>query len=480
MPINSFLYPGAKVPPPAYEVANSGMFASGDSAYLDHTHGAVTSTRKNTFSFWVKRGLLAAYQYIISTRNGTSTNRDGIAFNDSDQIDIRYNAGSSSPIRLTTTRVFRDCSAWLHVVVAVDTEQGTASNRIKLYINGVQETTFGTSDYMDEDYDFALNAKTDQTTDIGNDARSDGAYFDGHLAEFVAIDGTQNAVTDFGEFDEDSPTIWKPKDVSGLTFGNAGFYLDFENSAELGTDQSGNSNTFSENNLAATDQSLDSCTNSFATFNPVYKSANQPTYSNGNTTATSSGSGFRLSFSTMAVSTGRWYAEFKRGAGEMMIGISSTNDAETLYNVTDYYLGETAKSVGIAENDGDYIINGSQTGYGASYADGTTIGIALDLDNKKLYASKNGDWSNGSGSWASSTFNASTGAIDISSVIGTGEYAYLGCSNTGTSTVSANFGSPYYSISSGNADGNGYGNFEYAPPSGYLSLCTKNLGSDGG
>ena len=161
-----------------YNVANSCRFNSADSSYLDRTPGSVTSTRKNTFSFWVKRGSLGAYQYIISTRNGTSTNRDGIAFNDSDQIDIRYNAGSSSPIRLTTTRVFRDPTAFMHIVVAVDTEQGTASNRIKVYINGTQETTFATANYMDEDYDFALNAKTDQTTDIGNDARSDGAYFD--------------------------------------------------------------------------------------------------------------------------------------------------------------------------------------------------------------------------------------------------------------------------------------------------------------
>ncbi len=138
-----------------YNVANSCRFNSADSSYLDRTPGSVTSTRKNTFSFWVKRVSLGAYQYIISTRNGTSTNRDGIAFNDSDQIDIRYNAGSSSPIRLTTTRVFRDPSAFMHIVVAVDTEQSTASNRIKVYINGTQETTFATANYMDEDYDFA-------------------------------------------------------------------------------------------------------------------------------------------------------------------------------------------------------------------------------------------------------------------------------------------------------------------------------------
>tara|TARA_R100000654_G_scaffold5698_1_gene15707 strand:- start:1098 stop:2546 length:1449 start_codon:yes stop_codon:yes gene_type:complete len=469
--------------PTGYNVANSARFNDGDSAYLDHTHGAVTSTRKNTFSFWVKRGLLSSYQYIISTRNGTSTNRDGIAFNDSDQIDIRYNAGSSSPIRLTTTRVFRDPTAWYHIVVAVDTEQGTASNRIKVYINGTQETTFATANYMDEDYDFALNAKTDQTTDIGNDARSDGSYFDGYLAEFVAIDGTQNAVTDFGEFDEDSPTIWKPKDVSGLTFGNAGFYLDFENSSELGTDVSGNSNTFSENNLDATDQATDTCTNNFCVMNPLDNAINQATFSEGNCKLVTASSPYYYNTGTFGLSSGKFYFECKVAssapsdynligiAGEMIGGMA-----------TDSELGGTGTyGYGYHGNNGKYRSD-VPTGSGAGYAYGTTystsiIGVYIDLDNNKLYFAKDG-----------TVQNSGTG-IDIGTSPPHGVFFPAGGeqSTSGSATLEFNFGGcPAFSISSGNSDPNGYGNFEYSTTitgdgasKSFFAICTKNLAEYG-
>ena len=452
--------------PTGYNVANSARFNDGDSAYLDHTHGAVTSTRKNTFSFWVKRGLLSSYQYIISTRNGTSTNRDGIAFNDSDQIDIRYNAGSSSPIRLTTTRVFRDPTAWYHIVVAVDTEQGTASNRIKVYINGTQETTFATANYMDEDYDFALNAKTDQTTDIGNDARSDGSYFDGYLAEFVAIDGTQNAVTDFGEFDEDSPTIWKPKDVSGLTFGNAGFYLDFENSAELGTDVSGNSNTFSENNLDATDQSTDTCTNNFATMNPLDSFSNQ-TFSQGNLQTLSDNPA--PATSTIGLTSGKWWIEAKAvstsGSGsDYQIGIVSNLVRDT-------------EDIGHHSNNYQYYYNGqirtgnSGSSYGDTYTHGDIIGVALNLDDNELQFYKNGTVQN-SGTAISITAPAST-------ELGAYFFALGADANANKYTWHINFGNPIYSLTSAVADANGYGSFEHAPPSGFFSVCTKNLAEYG-
>ena len=470
-----------------YNVANSCRFNSADSSYLDRTPGSVTSTRKNTFSFWVKRGSLGAYQYIISTRNGTSTNRDGIAFNDSDQIDIRYNAGSSSPIRLTTTRVFRDPTAFMHIVVAVDTEQGTASNRIKVYINGTQETTFATANYMDEDYDFALNAKTDQTTDIGNDARSDGAYFDGYLAEFVAIDGTQNAVTDFGEFDSDTPTVWKPIDVSGLTFGNAGFYLDFENSAELGTDVSGNSNTFSENNLDATDQATDTCTNNFCTLNPLAQSPSDSTgaYSQGNCVYTVSDYN-PSARGTFGMSAGKWYWEIKQSAVQLRAGICTSG-----FNT---YLDTDNVNAFFPNNGGAVHVMNTNTGTSwqrtnnstsrsvdtftsaIASTSGSIINFAFDADSGKMWWGVNGVYLNSG--------NPATGSNEtLTAVNPTTDPYHCFTSINDTSSISASFnfgGCPSFSISSGNADGNGYGNFEYAPPSGYLSLCTKNLGSDGG
>ena len=460
-----------------YEVANSLRFNDGSTDFLNHTHNAVTSTRKNTFSVWIKRSLLTSYMYIISTKNGSGTNRDGIAFSGSDQIDIRYNAGSSSPIRLTTNRLFRDVSAWYHIVVAVDTTQGTAANRIKLYVNGVQETSFATANYMDQNYDFALNAKTDQATAIGVDGRLDtGSLFDGYMAEFVALDGSQNAPTDFGEFDEDSG-IWKPIDPSGLTFGNAGFYLDFENSGALGADVSGNSNNFTVNNLTAIDQSTDTCTNNFATMNPLDNFFAGSTFTEGNTTVDMTTSGVEtFNTSTFAVSSGLWYAECKLidSSSKPMIGVSHSIPI-AIGNV----LGNSGFGYAYMGEDGQVKAEGSNGAYGATYGNDDIIGIALDLDNNKLYFSKNGSFQN---SGDPTTGSTGTGAVAITAAASTanGHYFFAaGKRHSDNNEVSWNFGSPAHAISSGNTDGDGYGNFEYAVPSGYYSLNTKNLAEYG-
>jgi len=484
------ILPANSVVDSGFNVANSVRFTSGD--YLDHTHGAVTSTRKQTYSVWVKRGKLSAYGYIIATRNGTDTNRDGIAFSDADQIDIRYNAGNSSPIRLTTNRLFRDASAWYHIVVAVDTTQGTAANRIKLYVNGVQETSFATSNYMDQNYDFALNAKTDQTTDIGNDTRSDGAYFDGYLSEFVVLDGSQNAPTDFGEADEDSG-IWKPIDPSGLTFGNAGFYMNFQTAAELGTDVSGNSNTFSENGIVAADQSTDTCTNNFATLNPLWASLfdNDGLISKGNCkgtfTAANADRGYLMT--TMGVSAGKWYWEAKViDKTRMYIGIAK----QSVMTVDEPFYDETTYNALAINNAGEFY--GRYTGSAIDQFDTSVstdnnniLGFALDRDNKALYIHKNGTYINSGDptSGASRTgclIDELAASRDL--YIPDNEFIFPFMHDPSTSgqlDIEYNFGgSPAFAISSGNADGNGFGNFEYAVPSGYFSLCTKNLGSDGG
>jgi len=465
-----------------FNVANSARFNDNDGAYLDHTHNAVTSTRKNTFSVWLKRSNLSSYMYIIATRNGTSTNRDGIAFNSNDQLDVRYNAGSTSPIRLTTNRRFRDISAWYHIVVAVDTTQGTDSNRIKVYVNGTQETSFATSNYMSQNYDFALNAKTDQTTDIGNDPRSDGSYFDGYMAEFVALDGSQNAPTDFGEFDEDSPNIWKPKDglADNLTFGSAGFYMNFQTAAELGTDISGNSNTFSENNLTATDQSTDTCTNNFVTLNPLIHTPNPPTFSEGNLkfVKTSTGVGHGPdTIGTIGAQSGKWYFEMKTVTSTSfylgMIG-DNHNNANSNGDIG----GPNIHTVNPDPTFGDAVNNnGTYTSISLSYSANDIFGMAYDLDNGKWYFHINGTYFNSGDPTSGSTGTGSMGNIT------TGTLFYLPFAGGGSynhqHTFEFNFGSPPYSISSGNADANGHGNFEYSVPSGYFSLCTKNLAEFG-
>jgi hypothetical protein len=290
------------------------------------------------------------------------------------------------------------------------------------------------------------------------------------MTEIVFVDGTALDQTSFGEFDEDSPTIWKPKDVSGLTFGTNGFYLDFEDSSALGNDAAG-SNNFTVNNLTAIDQSTDTCTNNFATLNPLVY-GNSPTLSEGNLKFSSSDANWRASVSTIGFTQGKWYAEFKLDSANDYVntGIATMSHFQQTTNVK---IGYTSTSYGYDANNGNYYVGDSATSYGASLSSGDILGVALDLDNNKLYFSKNGTFQNSGNPASGST---GTGAISITSGL---EY-FIATSAYGSGKgASANFGSPSFSISSGNSDANGYGNFEYSVPSGYYSINTKNLAEFG-
>jgi len=462
-----------------YDVANSCRFNSGSSDRLNRTQTA-GNRRTYTISWWLKRsGLSASTSIIGSDPDGSHGNHFTIIdFNSSDNLDLsEYSSGHT--FRLITNRKFRDVSAWMNIVFAVDTTQATASNRLKLYINGVQETSFSTENYPSQDLETRFNLNSNIFT-IGG--RS-GQYLNGYFAEVVTIDGTALDATSFGEFDEDSPTIWKPIDVSGLTFGTNGFYLDFEDSSALGNDVSGNNNDFTVNNLTAVDQSSDSCTNNFATLNPLQVqigTANEPVFREGNLQIHGSSTGAIKFYapSTIGVSSGKWYAEFKSTISSNvfgMVGVDS-NPGELARN--DQYPGYYANSYGYYKDGNKYTAD-SASSYGNSWTN-NTIGVALDLDNNKLYFSKDGTFQNSGDPTSGST---GTGAISITAPSSTTAGAYFFVLGDGSTSYinpfDCNFGSPIHSISSGNADGNGYGNFEYAVPSGYYSLNTKNLAEFG-
>ena len=311
MPINGFLYPGAKFTAP-YEVANSLRFNKGSSDYLNLTFGTSTSTKKCTYSCWVKRSKLNddGGQYLFTfndSGNAIYFNGSGTGAGTNDELVIN----SDSNFAFYTDALFRDTSAWYHIVVAVDTTQGTDSNRVKLYVNGVQITSFGTANYPSQNADFNNLFSSTGVHEIGRGTATGGTeYFGGYMAEVVFIDGQQLDPTSFGEFDSDSPNIWKPIDVSGLTFGNNGFYLDFENASSLGADVSGNGNNFSVNNLTSIDQSTDTCTNNFCTINPLY-SYTGITFSEGNLQTNLGGSNHRWGTGTFFVESGKWYFECK-------------------------------------------------------------------------------------------------------------------------------------------------------------------------
>ena len=457
-----------------YEVANSVRYNDGDSPKMEKTTAAGSNTI-GTFSCWVKRGALGTDQAIFTSTNDTVWFK--IWFHNEDYLRIDRFNGSSFLLLKTTNMKFRDISAWYHIHIALDTTNGTAEDRMILTVNGTRVTSFASSTNSGSSDDLIIGTNTYKHR-IGANQTS-GDFFDGYLAEVVWIDGTASAASNFGEFDSDSPTIWKPKDVSGLSVGTNGYYLDFEDSSNLGNDANGGTD-FTETNLAATDQTSDTCTNNFATMNPLYHPpSDAPTLSEGNCKVVSNSTSFLGGIgSTIGVASGKWYIEVKvttRNTGAQ-IGVTSDPSEDARNNRA---IGYLSTSYGYQE-DGQEVTNDTRGTYGATY-DTDIIGIALDCDNNKIYYSKNGGWSDGDGTSDASTPNDYQ-TITAPASTPTGFY-FFGASDgssSATNTYEFNFGNPTFSISSGNADANGYGNFEYAVPSGYLALCTKNLGSDGG
>jgi len=438
-----------------FEVANSIRFNDGSSSYLQKSASG-GNRRTFTFSTWVKRSALgggsSGYNtFFSSDEQATNSFRLTFSSDSSDDKLMTYFYTGSQQMQLITNRVFRDTSAWYHIVVAVDTTQGTSSNRTKLYVNGVQETSFSTETYPSQNLDMSVN----QSGAPNRVGAGTSLYFDGYMSETVLIDGQQLAPTSFGEFDEDSG-VWKAIDVSGLTFGTNGFYLNYENSSELGTDANGGT-TLSETNLTAVDQSTDTCTNNFITWSKAGNNSSDITLTEGNLNVVMGGTS-RGIFATIGVSSGKWYYEAKWVSGSyFQTGVVAT---DTMNDNDDVYGGKTGAFM--YKQDGNIRSGGSTLASVSSLSTGDIVGVALDMDNDRVYFYKNG-----------AIQNSGTG-FDISAY---SEYTF-GCAPTST-TLSGNFGSPSFAISSGNADGNGYGNFEYAVPSNYFSLNTKNLSEFG-
>jgi len=442
-----------------YEVANSLRFDDGSSDYLNRTPASSGNKKTFTYSGWVKRGSFSDND-LFNAGTNNANNIDQIHFNNDNKLRV-YSYGGSYVFQYISTQVFRDVSAWYHIVVAVDTTQSTASNRVKIYVNNNLITDFSTETDPSLNADVAHFNSTNGHY-IGSSIGS-SRYFDGYMTEVVFIDGQQLDPTSFGEFDEDT-NIWKPKNVSGLTFGTNGFYLDFENSGSLGADVSGNSNNFTVNNLTSIDQTTDTCTNNFATGNPLL--GQSLTFSNGNLSI-SAGADWESSVSTIAVNKGKWYAEFKFESGSYcLFGVTDIDDA---MKVGDAYSGVSGSLYSIGHDQtNSYYTNGSTIANGSTFTTGDIISIALDMDNGKVHFAKNGTYE------LSSVPASNTGGLTLPST----NYYQFSHGNYSSSS-SANFGNPPYSISSGNSDGNGYGNFEYSVPSGYYALNTKNLAEYG-
>ena len=462
-----------------YKVANSLRFNEGSSDTLTRTPSSAGNRRTWTYSAWHK----------VEAYNSNKAGRFLVAQTDgSNLVDFAY--GNNGEIYLgiyeggvwkeTVTNAYhRDVSAWYHLVVAVDTTQATDSNRVKLYVNGVHQTSLSTSNYPSQNYETSIN---NTVSHIIGSYTGNSIYYNGYMAEVVLIDGTALDPTSFGEFDSDSPNIWKPIDVSGLTFGTNGFYLDFENASSLGADVSGNSNNFTVNNLTSVDQSTDTCTNNFATLNPLNGNHYAGlTFSEGNLKITTTAANYAPGQSTIGFNKGKWYAEFKATdadnwtiAGIVSYNASGSNDYVGKYPGSYGYVGGSSAGGSYSK-----VTSAVFSSYGATYGDGDIISVAVDADNNKIYFAKNGTYIDSGDPTSGSTGTGA--AFTISSPPPNGFYFFAVGNYSGSQTPDweANFGSPPYSVSSGNSDANGFGNFSYSVPSGYFSLCSSNLAEYG-
>jgi len=463
-----------------YNVDNSCRFNRPSDDSLTRTFGSSGNRKTWSFSTWIKRcNLINANMNILGTAYTVSSGEAYLLFRSGEQLHYgQYTAGGAAEnYSFQTNQAFRDQAAWYNILFVWDTTQSTSSDRMKLYVNGTQVTSFASSTYPSLNLDGVMNSNKGHY--IG-DAQY-GTNLDGYLSETIFVDGTALSPTDVGEFDEDSPTIWKPIDVSGLTFGTNGYYLDYKDSSALGNDVSGNNNDWTVNNLAATDQATDTPTNNFCTLNPLNGFYTAVTFSEGNLDVECTSGSAHGGIGNIGVNTGKWYYEAKLISQSGSASSNSKFGQVGFYNIEATTDDSTNQGLTILA-DGRVRGQGSTTGSAGSsiWGVGDILMFALDLDNGNMYIGKNGNWRASDGDFDVTFDNAS--AL-YSSIATTNSWTFFLRKNvTADNTIkwSLNSGSPSFAISSGNTDANGYGNFEYAVPSGYYSLCTKNLAEFGG
>ena len=448
----------------SYDVDNSLKFEPDNSEYLKWTNISTyaTSARKKTFSFsvWFKISELGVQRTIWSTAaNGyLLLQADG---------ELKWQQSYNSSVKvLQTNRVLRDTSAWYNVIVAVDTTQSTEANRQRIYINGVEETSFSTSTYP---------SQNDEADNVYESFHSLGAYnassifWSGYMCDVAFISDAQITPSDVGEFDSGSG-IWKPKSYSG---GSApSYFLEFKDSSDLGSATGLDADTL--NNITAADQSTDTCTNNFCTLNPLvnFKYTTNGITEGATEFGDNTGGGVGGAFGTFAVTKGKWYWEVKlTQQNAHYIGISAVDDGDNVFASTDPQDENSSFIFNISVARIEYVNSGTKS-YGSAdaftdfHSAGDIIGIALNMDDNQISIYGNGTLQSGV---------ANTTLYDAANKM------VVPFHGTINDECQYTFGG--YSVwtpSSAASDANGYGTFEYAPPSGYYALCTKNLAQYGG
>ena len=456
-----------------FNIENSCRFDEASSAEMTFTPSSDGTKTKWTISCWFKRGVIDGTRRVLF---GSVDDYLRITDDETIQFLITDNGGTArswySPAKI------RDPSAWYHVVATWDSTQGTAANRQRVWLNGEALTPNSFTEASQNATSASINNGS-AVHNIGgelNPANDD--HWDGYISELYFIDGTGYTASTFGETDDNG--VWVPIKASP-TFGSNGFFMEFKqtgtsaNASGIGADTSGNTNHFAVSNLAATDITTDTPTNNFCTMSPIDTNT-QASLSEGNTQL-QRGSNYAGCNGTFGVANGKWYWEITTptptASGEnSSFGVTSIPHS----TIGNNYLAtsgttEWAIMIDNASSDILKIHNNSTTDYNVNASSNDIFQIALDMDNNKIYFGRNG-------TFLASGDPAGDSNPAYSSVSGD-PFLFPAFSMNGDDTLQANFGNPPNSISSGNADANGYGNFEYAVPSGYYALCTKNLAEYG-
>ena len=461
-----------------YQVEKSLMLNDQRQTDFKRTPSSSGNRRTMTFSFWAKHVDAANTEnssddhYFYNANFGSNNPQSYMAWKNN-RLAVEFVTGGSYSGSVATEARFRDPSAWTHYVVWIDTTQSTSSNRVRFYINGDEETNktgnnVGLS-YPSQNFDTAFCSTAEQV--MFEYFGSGGSHnYDGYVAEFHLIDGSTVAPTEFAEYDDNNN--WIPKAYAG-SYGTTGFYLKFTDNSNttattMGKDYSGNGNNWTPSNFNVSDISPDTPTNNFCVMNINDKSdSTQMKIQYGGRRALAT-HGFRSVRGTFGVTSGKWYWEARLETWEhSFIGITN---AEEPINGGNTIGAQSEQTAMIRQNNGHIRTSGStNVSYGTSQADGDILGFALDMDNGKFYISKNGTYFN-SGNPVNQTNPAKSGLFKrihpcAAPYDNKSCYYNFGADDTFNGAIT----------SQGNTDGNGQGKFKYAPPSGFLALCSKNL-----
>ena len=447
--------------------------------YLTRTPSSTGNRRILTISCWFKRSNINTTQTLFAN-GGNSYNRDYISLESNQLVVARYDGGYQYQIKLN--RLFRDTNSWYHLMVAFNTTEDSSDNRIKIYINGVRETSFATNTRPSLNRDTWYNY-SGKLQNIGVDYDNAGNDFDGLMSHVHWCDGAALAPTVFGETDSTTGE-WKIKTSPSFTPGTNGFTILKDGNTI--TDQSANSNNFSLGGGTLTN-TKDCPSNVFATLNPldVMKQSGGiyvPTFSNGNTTMSSSATNNYQTFGSIAVDTGKYYWEMKcpNGANGGLGSRIGLFHGDNKVHSGSYYYGPDGYNV---HQNGSIYTNGSSTAYMAGFSNNIIITFALDKTNGKSYVGANGSWSDGNGNTNQSFANAVAVETKLSITM-PDKTTYAMFDVYGSTIQHINFGNGFFgttaiTTNSGNgyAGAEGASKFNYQPPSGYSALSTKGLNS---